>query len=339
MKDSYGREIDYLRISLNDNCNFACHYCIADPPPGVPGEERMGQGSMERWTVGGVSHRLTLSQMNLLAEAAKRLGFCRIRLTGGEPLLHPEVLQMVERLSVGMGEAVKDISMTTNASLLPGKCAALKAAGLSRLNISLDTLDPEVFRQITGRDMLSRVLAGIDEALECGFSVHLNAVLLPETDWRRLCEFAGEKKTALRFIQRMPFGNRKTQGAALTPGELRQKLEEAYGAGVSCREPGNGPAGYVKYPGLGAPIGVIAALSGKFCDTCNRVRITSDFHIRPCLCFAEEVDLTSAGEDPDQLCERMSRAIAAKPKEHCFDRCLDSQAPANRWQSLERIGG
>jgi len=319
MKDSHGRVIDYLRISLTDRCNFRCIYCM--PEEGVC----------------AMSHDdiLRIEEIETVARVATRIGIKSVRLTGGEPLVRKGVVDLVHSLHEMPG--IENISMTTNGVLLPKMADELKRAGLSRVNISLDTLDPEQFEFITRVGKIESTLAGIDAALEAGFNpVKINAVTVRSLnqDYLAFAKLSIDRPLHVRFIEYMPVGT--STGADGTgwgkqdvvPSEellgiineraREESLPELVPAGNDDKPIGWGPARYFEFPGAKGTVGFISPLSRHFCSECNRLRLTADGKLRPCLFSDREVDVRTAlregGEDAVYNC--FLEALNLKPDEH-----------------------
>ncbi len=317
MKDSHGRVIDYLRISLTDRCNFRCIYCM--PEEGV---SPMGHDEI-----------LSLEEVERLVAIAAKHGIKSVRLTGGEPLVRKGVEDLVRALTTI--EGIENISMTTNGVLLPKMAEGLKAAGLNRVNISLDTLDPEQFRQVTRVGNLEDALAGLDAALKVGFSpVKVNAVTVRrlDQDFLAFAKLSLDRPLHVRFIEYMPLGQEAGDGLAgwgkedvISSQELLERINaDALAAGMEPLAPadknplGWGPAKYMAFPGAQGTVGFISPLSRHFCSQCNRLRLTADGKIRPCLFSDEEYDVRAAlrsGTD-EQVAAVLMEALGAKPDEH-----------------------
>ena len=325
MFDRYQREIHYLRLSVTDLCNLRCRYCMPD-----------GVEKLEREAV------LTYEEFLRLAALFARCGIDTVRVTGGEPLVRKNVAQLVARLKATPG--IRRVTLTTNAVLLAEQLPALLDAGLDSVNISLDTLRPEVFRQITARDDFAAVQAGLQAALESGLLVKLNCVPqagVNEGELEALAALAKDNAMQVRFIEMMPIG----YGAAMpciSGPELRARFARRWPelAPLSPAQEhalGDGPAVYYTVPGWQGSIGFIAAVHGKFCASCNRVRLTSQGFLRPCLASETGCDLRAllrSGADDAQLLATIRETIWAKPREHHFN---DSSMPATR--GMYRIGG
>lgn len=310
MKDSYGREIDYLRISVTDRCNLRCRYCMPEGIDKLP-----------------MPDLLTYEEIEETARAAARLGFRKLKVTGGEPLVRrnvPELIGILKRIP-----GIREVTVTTNGTLLAEQIGALKAAGLDAVNVSLDTLRPERFREITGTDALASVLEGIQASLDAGIRTKLNAVLqrgVNDDEWEELLLLAKDRALDVRFIEMMPIGAGR-QTAGVSNEALIGQIARAYPLIRADEEVhGNGPAVYMHIPGFTGSVGFISAIHGKFCDSCNRLRMTSTGLIKPCLCYRDTVDVRGIlrGEgDPAvrawKLEEALREAVRRKPEAHCFE--------------------
>ena len=319
MKDSHGRVIDYLRISLTDKCNFRCIYCM--PAEGVC---PMGHDEL-----------LHIEEIEAITRVATRIGIKSVRLTGGEPLVRKGVVDLVQALN-DMPE-IENISMTTNGVLLPKMADDLKQAGLSRVNISLDTLDPEQFEFITRVGKIESTLAGIDAALEAGFNpVKINAVTVRSLnqDFLAFAKLSIDRPLHVRFIEYMPVGTSTGSDGTgwgkqdVVPSEellgiineraREEGLPELVPAGNDDKPIGWGPARYFEFPGAKGTVGFISPLSRHFCSECNRLRLTADGKLRPCLFSDREVDVRTAlregGEEAVYNC--FLEALNLKPDEH-----------------------
>ena len=273
MLDRYGRVINYLRISVTDRCNLRCCYCM---PEGVQDV--------------GMKNILTFEEIWEIVRTGVSLGITHIRITGGEPLVRKGCVDLIRGIREIPG--VETITMTTNGVLLGNYGKQLKEAGVDGVNISLDTLDPEEFYKITGKRELQEVLAGIRAAKTAGLPVKLNAVNRKELDPIPLVRYAQEENLPLRFIEMMPVGYGKKY-VGRSNEELRETLEAVCGKAecMTNREElsrmGSGPAVYYQFSDLKVPVGFISAIHGKFCDTCNRVRLTAEGYLKLCLCYDE----------------------------------------------------
>ena len=318
MEDRFGHRISYLRVSITDRCNERCTYCM-------PRE-------LQEWLPreGILSFEETLR----LIRIAARLGVKKVRVTGGEPLTRRDVLPFCQDLARVSG--IDDIGISTNGTLLarevrPGKpmAFALREAGVRTVNISLDTLDREDYRLTTGRDLLPEALAGIESAIEAGFEqIKLNCVLMRgrnEEQLRPLVEFADERNLLLRFIELMPVSTNEVleEGNFFPIRAAQRQLEERYGALMP--EPQfrtNGPATYYQIPGRKQRIGFIGAMTNlHFCESCNKLRLTCDGKLRPCLGSYLEFDIMKvmrAGASDAELERFFLDVVERKPQQHDF---------------------
>ena len=325
MFDSKGRKIHYLRLSVTDLCNLRCRYCMPD-----------GVDKLEREDI------LTYEEFLRLAALFARCGVDTVRVTGGEPLVRKGVEQLVKGLKAIPG--IRKVTMTTNAVLLEQQLPALLEAGLDSVNISLDTLDPALFAKITARDEFAAVQAGIHAALESGIPVKLNCVPqvgVNEGELEALAALAEDKPLQVRFIEMMPIGYGAAMPCISGPELLarfrRRWPELAPLPGAACAALGDGPAVYYTVPGWKGDIGFIAAVHGKFCASCNRVRLTSQGFLRPCLASETGCDLRAllrGGAADEELLQAIRETIWSKPREHHFG---DNSIPATR--GMYRIGG
>lgn len=326
MKDFYGRTIDYMRISITDRCNLRCKYCM---PYGVE--------CVPRWDI------LTLEEIEAVAICAAGLGIRHIKVTGGEPLVRKDCCQLVKRLKDTPG--IDKVTITTNGVLLERYLDDLAEAGIDGINISLDTVDRDLYWNITGADVLGNVMAVLKRASQMPVSVKVNAVSIEfgQPVWPRMVELAREYPVDVRFIEMMPIGygrNFKT----VNHQELLEEMKQAYPfMEEDDRVHGFGPAVYYRIPGFKGCVGFISAIHGKFCNDCNRVRLTSQGYLKPCLCYEDGADLRkilrNGQERPAEeghyrwplascpsderlqmeLRQAMERTIAAKPAAHCFE--------------------
>lgn len=323
MLDRYGRVINYLRISVTDRCNLRCCYCM---PEGVQDV--------------GMKNILTFEEIWEIVRTGVSLGITHIRITGGEPLVRKDCVDLIRGIREIPG--VETITMTTNGVLLGNYGKQLKEAGVDGVNISLDTLDPEEFYKITGKRELQEVLAGIRAAKTAGLPVKLNAVNRKELDPIPLVRYAQEENLPLRFIEMMPVGYGKKY-VGRSNEELRETLEAVCGKAecMTNREElsrmGSGPAVYYQFSDLKVPVGFISAIHGKFCDTCNRVRLTAEGYLKLCLCYDEEEDLRRVLREGEKenLRTIMEQTIFRKPAAHCFEH----PAEMTEIHEMVKIGG
>lgn len=299
MLDRCGRTIDYLRISLTPNCDLNCFYCQPEKQETPP------------------AHLLTPEEIERFVLAAASLGVSHVRLTGGEPLLRPDLEDIVRRVAAVQG--VSDVSLTTNAQSLAPRAASLKAAGLKRVNVSLDTLRPERYRRFTGGGQLERVFAGINAAEAIGLlPIHLNVVVIKGVNDDEINDLA--RLTLLhswdvRFIELMSIGVTRSVGQQqlFSANDIWRLL------GEPVKEPsgiGAGPAKYFRLPGALGRVGLISAVSDHFCALCNRIRLTSEGRLRLCLLSEQELDfraLLREGVPIRKLASRLREAISDKP--------------------------
>jgi cyclic pyranopterin phosphate synthase len=301
--DSFGRSINYLRISVTDRCNLRCIYCM--PPEGVPQMPH--------------SEILSYEEVLTVARAAAELGFNRIRLTGGEPLVRAELPKLIKMLA--QTEGIRDLSLTTNGTLLK-KCAPeLKQAGLSRVNVSLDTLKADKFQYITHLGKLQDVLKGIEAAKDAGLEpVKINTVVMRGINDDEILDFA--KMTCkegwhVRFIEFMPF---KGLAEFVPSVELRQYIGSLGKLAPCASVTGNGPAMYYRLARAKGTIGFISPLTElSFCSRCNRLRLTPDGRLRPCLLGEDEIDLKMPlrnNASIEELKRLILKAVASKPEHH-----------------------
>ena len=322
MRDGFGREIDYMRISVIDSCNLNCYYCN-------PCDNNEHCHAL---------NILSVKEVLCIVRAATRLGIKHFRLTGGEPLLHPQLDEMV--LQIKKIPGVSSVSLTTNAVLLVQHAKWLKEAGIDSINVSLDTIDASEYERITKKPLLEEVKHGINAAIECGIRVKINVVLTPQTDVVALTRYVAKKGTDIRFIEMMPVGEGHTNGVEPykkvigtlsklygEPCRINTEKTKEINSGNDKREiPDNGPAEYYIFPELGIRVGLIQAIHGKFCDTCNRIRVTADGRLMPCLGSSVTMDLVPDSWDFADDVEKdfaivraLRAAIKAKPRCHNFN--------------------
>lgn len=325
MRDQYGRDICYLRISVTDRCNLRCVYCM--PEEGVA------------WMPH--SQILTYEQITQVVEAASRLGVRHIRLTGGEPLVRPQLYRLVEMVKGVAG--IESVALTTNGVLLAQQLSQLRLAGLDGVNLSLDTLDPQQFSAITRREgLLPQVLTGLEAAAGTpGLTVKVNCVptQFNEDQVVPLARLAQEREISVRFIELMPIGlGRDRHG--LTQEQVMERLTGAFGTPMPCVNPkGAGPGTYVTFSGFAGKVGFISALSHQFCHQCNRVRLTADGHLKTCLQYQDGVDVKpylEEGVSPTALEGALEQAMYHKPVGHHFS--TQTQAGDEK-HNMNQIGG
>ena len=313
MLDGFARSITYLRISITDRCNYRCRYCMPD-------------GGIEKCTHEDIC---SLEGLRDMAAAAVRCGVKKIRVTGGEPLVRRGAVDFCRMLSEIPG--VEELCVTTNGSLLKGVARPLRDAGVTHLNISLDTLKEERFRTITRLGTLSDVLRGIEAAERAGFEkIKLNCVLLGGVNGDEIADFAALTRAhdwQVRFIERMPMGCGRDFGAYLPAQAVLERCPELE---VISHD---GVAACYRFPGAKGTVGLIAPMSHAFCSECSRVRITADGKLKPCLHSAAELSLR--GLSGDELEAAIRRGILMKPERHHMDETGETEAQ----RGMFAIGG
>jgi cyclic pyranopterin phosphate synthase len=314
--DRYGRKVDYIRLSITDRCDFRCVYCMSEDMTFLPREEV-----------------LSLEECARLVQVFVSLGVSKVRITGGEPLVRKNALWLFEE--VGKLEGLRELVVTTNGSQLEHQAAALKKAGVRRINISLDSLDAERFRQITRVGDLDKVLRGISAAKLAGFdSIKLNTVLMRginDDEALPLLNFAVEQGIDIAFIEEMPLGDvDHSRDATYVSNEATLRLLQSHYPLVSSAETTGGPARYWRVPNTQTKVGFISPHSHNFCESCNRVRITCKGELYLCLGQEDKVDLMPLlrdhPNDDRPLIEAIRGSMQVKPKGHDFD--LRRAAPA-----------
>lgn len=309
--DKFNRVVDYVRISVTDRCDFRCVYCMAEDMVFSPRSEL-----------------LTLEELELVAQAFVELGVSKIRLTGGEPLVRHGITHLVEKIAALPG--LKELNMTSNGSQLPHLAQPLKQAGLSRLNISLDSLNPKKFKELTRTGNLQTVLDGINCAKEQGFKeIKINCVMLKgrnDDEILDLVRFIREHQLDISFIEEMPLGEIDEHDRALTfmsSAEIRDVISQEYDLD-DCDKATGGPSRYFKFnDGHSSRLGFISPHSHNFCGDCNRVRVTAQGRLLLCLGNEHSVDLRKVvRENPDQIepiKQVIREAMDLKPERHHFD--------------------
>lgn len=323
--DAYGRVMDYLRISLTDRCNFRCVYCM--PATGMTFQPR--------------DELLTDEELLRVVRICTEIGFRKIRLTGGEPMIRPHLADLVREMRSYPG--VDDISMTTNGILLPRMAADLKAAGLNRVNVSIDTLDPEKFKLMTRGGRLDLVLEGLQTAETLGLGpIKLNTVVVRghnEHEVVSMAELSLEHDWEVRFLEIMPMegvGVVYDEGL-VTSDETRKRLQDHFGTLEECQAHPSDPARVWRIPGARGMIGFISPISAPFCAHCNRVRLTADGKLRLCLLRQDEVDfrdlLRNGGSD-EEIRESILGGVWRKPWGHGI-----AEGDRNIGRGMSQIGG
>jgi cyclic pyranopterin phosphate synthase len=335
VSDPFNRPINYLRISVTDRCNLRCIYCMP----------REGINLLHH------SEILTYEEIATIAGLAAELGINKLRLTGGEPLVRARLHELVA-LMAGI-EDIDDISLTTNGILLKEHAAELKRAGLKRVNVSLDSLNRNKFQRITRHDKLNEVLQGIEAAKRCGLSpVKVNMVVMQGInddeimDFARLTVFEGWH---VRFIELMPFirdnppdghsvgGKTSLSPGFLSAGDIKKRLNGLGKLEPSLPITGNGPARYFRFSNASGTVGFITPVSRHFCFSCNRLRLTAEGKLRPCLLSDGEVDLRQplrTGASARELKNIIREAIKAKPRKHEL-----AEGRSSRKRMMSQVGG
>ncbi|MDX1599157.1 MAG: GTP 3',8-cyclase MoaA [Marinobacter sp.] len=308
LTDRFGRTVNYVRLSVTDRCDFRCVYCMAEEMTFLPRQQV-----------------LTLEEIARVARTFVSLGTEKIRLTGGEPLVRKDILELVKEIGTF---GLRDFAMTTNGSQLPTMAEPLRKAGLKRLNISLDSLDAEKFNRITRTGKLSQVLEGIEAAKDAGFEgIKLNTVVMKggnDQEVPELIEFARKKKVDITFIEEMPLGeiSEHDRGQVLcTSDEVRDIIGQRHEL-IPTPEDSGGPARYYRMPDSDVRVGFISPHSHNFCSTCNRVRVTVEGRLLLCLGNEHSVDLRRVLRGhpvtDDKLKETIINAMDLKPERHHF---------------------
>ena len=326
MQDQFGRRIEYLRISVTDKCNLRCVYCM--PEAGLPWLPR--------------AEILSYEEITKVVSTMAEMGLRRIRITGGEPLVRKDLPALVRGLS--SIPQIDDIALSTNAVLLAEQAEALRDAGVSRVNISLDSLRPDTVDAIARRPgSYGRIMAGIDAAERAGFApLKINVVVMRGRNDGELEDFARitlERPWHVRFIEVMPVEDNLDLSADgyISSDEMLGRL-----SGIGLLEPdpgpgGNGPATYFRFPGARGTVGVITPMSHNYCDRCNRMRLTADGRLRPCLFGDIEVDLRRALRAGESITPLVRNALAVKPLRH--DLVQGSSAGSGGLRALSQVGG
>jgi GTP 3',8-cyclase len=318
MIDPFGRHITYLRVSVTDRCDFRCVYCMSEHMTFLPKPEL-----------------LSLEELDRVSAAFIRKGVERIRITGGEPLVRRNVMSLIEKLGGRIGDGLKELTLTTNGSQLSRFAKDLHAAGIRRINVSLDTRDPLKFRAITRWGDLSKVLAGIDAAQDAGLAVKINMVALKDINEDEIVDmlaWAHGRGMDLTLIETMPMGDIDGDRVAqyLPLSLVRARLAQNYTLVESDYRTG-GPARYVHVTETGGQLGFITPLTHNFCESCNRVRLTCTGTLFMCLGQNDDADLRTplrASNDDALLDAAIDAAIARKPKGHDFLIDRRHRAPA-----------
>lgn len=326
MNPPAGQVVDYLRLSVTDRCNYRCVYCM--PPEGIP----------------SIPHEdiLSYEDMGFFVRASAEMGITKVRVTGGEPLVRKGLADLISLIRAVPG--IQGISLTTNGVLLPRFAEGLKAAGLDRVNISLDSLDPERYRFLTRGGSLEAALAGIEAALQHSLApVKLNVVMMPDI-LSEIADFVAltrDRPLHVRFIEWMPVGGcgPRSAGESVTKAEVMEALHGLNIRGSLAPEPadpplGWGPAHYFRFPGYQGTLGFIGSVSDHFCRECNRLRLTADGRLKNCLFSSAEVDVKGA------VLARDRDAVLALIRESLEDKTFDKNVlPGRTSRGMSQVGG
>jgi len=317
LSDAFGRRIDYVRLSLTDRCDLRCRYCMSEAMSFMPRREI-----------------LSLEELSELADAFIARGVKRIRLTGGEPLARRGIDDLARAIGRQLGHGLEELTLTTNATRLADHAEALAGAGVRRINVSLDSRDPERFRHITRTGDLAQVLDGIGAARAAGLRIKINMVALKglnEDEIAPMIAWCGDQGFDLTLIETMPLGvvDEDRTDRYLPLDRVRTDLEKQFSLIADTHRTG-GPARYVRVAETGGRLGFITPLTGNFCDGCNRLRITVDGKLTMCLGHEDHVDLKAAlrGGGRAALDEAIDEALRLKPRRHQFAIAGRGAAPA-----------
>ena len=323
MKDKFGREIDYLRVSVTDNCNLRCIYCM----------DEKGNKFLKK------DEKLTDDEIYRIVKESAKLGIKKIRITGGEPLVRPGIVNLINRINSISG--IEEIYLTTNGILLADMIEDLARNGLKGVNISLDSLQEERFEKLTRLGKLNKVLEAIDKSINLGIKVKLNTVIVNDINKDEVIDFVNltkEKPIDVRFIELMPIGiavNHK----GVTNEEVLSIISDTYSDYEEItRVKSGGPASYIKLKGAKGKVGFISAMSNCFCEECNRIRLTPEGFLKQCLHFDYGVDLKSMirkGISDEELSKEIYNNIYDKPEKHLFLKESNHKA----LQFMNQIGG
>ncbi len=307
LKDNFHRIIDYLRISVTDRCNLRCRYCM--PESGIPS---VGHGNIMRY-----------EEILMVARVAVGLGFRKIRITGGEPLVRRGITEFMRQLVQLHG--LRELTLTTNGVLLEEKAQALYDLGIRRINVSLDTLNHKKFAHITRRDLLLAIMSGIQKAAEVGFyPIKINVVAIRGFNDDEILDFARvteQQPFHVRFIEYMPIGDGTAWSAdrSISAEEIRRAIHRYRPLEPIAHDNSDGPAQMYAFAGAAGRVGFISPLSNSFCNSCNRLRLTADGKLRSCLFSDAEIDLRvllRSGAADEQIAEMITQCIRSKPANH-----------------------
>jgi len=323
--DRYNRHLNYLRLSITDRCNLRCVYCV--PSDRIP---RLSHEDILRY-----------EEILRIVHIGVAMGISKVRVTGGEPLVRKGALTFLESLCAI--QPLSEVTLTTNGVLLVENLDRIRNAGVARINISLDTLDPDKFKSITGYNAFSQVWTGIQAAVNQGFHpVKLNVVALRGVNDAELLDFARltiDQPLHVRFIEYMPIGKSRMQfGPPLLVPEIKKRLRGLGNLKPAAKSPAAGPAEQFQLDGAAGEIGFISALSHHFCNTCNRLRLTASGQLRPCLLSDQQLDLRGplrSGASDAELADIFRRAVSCKPSDHN----LTANEPSGVSCQMSSLGG
>ncbi len=329
LKDSYNRPIRDLRVSLTDRCNFRCFYCLPHGEPPIAPKEQM----------------LSYEEIEYVCDIFVSLGIEKIRLTGGEPMMRRDIETIIEKLTLLKQNGLQDLALTTNGYFLPDRARALKAAGLDRITISVDSLKPAVFKQMTGVDVLDRVLAGIAAAKEADLQpIKINAVIVRGHNEDEVADFAGfarEHDVKMRFIEFMPLdsGHEWSKTDVVSGREIRERIEERFPlVPVDVARGSETSSRYRFADGAPGEVGIIAPVTEPFCGACSRIRLTADGQIRTCLFSTVEHslrDVVRSDATRSQIVEYIEGVVLKKEPRHY----INEPAFVTPSRSMSFIGG
>jgi len=323
--DRYNRHLNYLRLSITDRCNLRCIYCV--PSDRIP---RLSHEDILRY-----------EEVLRIIDIGVTMGITKVRVTGGEPLVRKGALEFLDSLC--SRHPLSEVTLTSNGVLLAENLDRIQKAGVARINISLDTLDPGKFKTITGHDAFNQVWAGIQAALNRGFHpVKLNVVALRAINEEELLDFARltlDQPLHVRFIEYMPIGKSRMQfGPPLLVPEIKQRLQPLGELQPALKRAAAGPAEQFQLDGAAGEIGFISALSHHFCSTCNRLRLTASGQLRPCLLSDQQLDVRGplrSGASDAELADIFHRAVRCKPSDHN----LTANEPSGVSCQMSSVGG
>ena len=327
MKDRYGRKIEYMRVSVTDRCDLRCRYCMPEGCRKVP-----------------MSQILSYEEIVRICRAASQLGISRIKITGGEPFVRLGCTDLIR--SIKSIDGIEEVTVTTNGQTLTRYISELKDIGIDGINISLDTLDPGRFRLITGRGDLEKTINAIDASVDAGIKTKVNCLIqkgFNDDEIVQLAELAFKKGIDVRFIEMMPIGTADPESGLPNSAVFKMIKDKWQELEPDKTVHGNGPAVYYRMPDKTGGIGFISAMHDSFCSSCNRVRLTSQGQLKPCLCYEEGTDLKPfLSRSDDELRTALRDAILLKPEAHCFEKICsgDGDECGNREKRyMSQIGG